>query len=186
MATKTATKKPVAKPSKEETKKVTSKKPTVNNRLTAANNRKALGSSPLKSDNQVTSEDFAKKIQEAKKKIVWFDALQKTGRNITMDVSIVKGDAKKQKWNFTLRNEYVRMFGKMVQVGNFDNKLFFKEVDSFGYFITVQDRKTKRGKGTSSGYFKLPVCKELEYLEKFVGNHNMQYDELLELYYIEV
>lgn len=53
----------------EETKKVSTKKPTVINRVT---NRKALGSSPITSDNEITNDDFAKKIEEAKKKIVWW------------------------------------------------------------------------------------------------------------------
>ena len=167
----------------EETKTVTTKKPTVVNRVTS---RKALGSSPITSDNEVTNDSFAKQIKESKNKIVWFEAIRKSGSVEKSDVTIVKGEAKKQKWNFTLRNEYVYTFGKMIQVGTFGNKLFFKEVQSFGYFITVQDRKTKKGKGTVSGYFKLPVCKETDYLEKFVGNHKMKWDDLLEIYYIEV
>lgn len=168
----------------EETKKVTTKKPAVVNRVTS---RKALGSSPITSDNELTNDDFAKSIEEAKKKIVWCESKRGGDRGSTFDVTISKGKTtNKQKWNFVLRNDYVYTFSKQIQVGNFENKLFFKEVQYHGYSITVQDGSGSKKRKKPTSYFKLPVCKETEYIEKFIGDHEMKYDELLELYYIEV
>ena len=167
----------------EETKKVTTTKPTVVNRVTS---RKALGSSPITSDNEITNDDFAKKIEEAKKKIVWCQSKRGGDRGSTFDVSITKGKTTtKQKWNFVLRNDFVHMFGRQIQIGNFENKLFFQEVQYHGYCITVQDGSGSKARKKPTAYFKLPVCKETEYLDKFEGDHEMKYDELLELYYIE-
>ena len=140
----------------EETKTVTTKKPTVVNRVTS---RKALGSSPITSDNEVTNDSFAKQIKESKNKIVWFEAIRKSGSVEKSDVTIVKGEAKKQKWNFTLRNEYVYTFGKMIQVGTFGNKLFFKEV-----FVerTLIPQLLEHIQGTAPGTFNIQksVCSE--------------------------
>lgn len=108
-------------------------------------------------------------------------------RSSTFDVSINKGKATtNQKYNFVLRNNYVYMFGKQIQVGNFENKLFFQEVQYHGYCVSVQDGSGSKKRVKPTSYFKFPVCKENEYIDKFLGDHKIQYDELLELYYIEV
>jgi len=132
-------------------------------------------------------------IDNAKDNIVWLPANKTLSKRAysNKDISIVKTkktEKSKSVYSFTFRNDCAKKFGKLVLAGTLANRLYITTVENGGYAITIKEnaKNSQELKKPMNGYMKVPAVKETEWLDNFIGNYDLKFDEILGMYYVEI
>lgn len=127
-------------------------------------------------------------------KFLWLENDSKNNRstNCQRDVSIrlaIKARDKKtnavKTWSycFTLRNETGKKFKfQYVDVAVFKNRLYFRPSSTGQFHINTYKLSDKT---KCNGNFSIVKTEKNSILEKFIGDYDLKYDEIYELFYIE-
>lgn len=132
-------------------------------------------------------------INNAKENIVWLPNQKNLSKRAysDKDISIVKTkktEKSKSVYSFTFRNDCAKKFGKFVLAGTLANRLYITTVENGGYTITIKEnaKNSQNNKKPMNGYMKVPAVKETEWLDNFVGNYDLKFDEILGMHYVEI
>ena len=139
------------------------------------------------------SEILNQAIDNAKENIVWLPTQKSLSGRVysDKDVSIVKTnktEKSKSVYSFTFRNDCAKKIGKLVLAGTLANRLYITTVENGGYAITIKENanKSQEVKKPMNGYMKVPAVKETEWLDNFIGNYDLKFDEILGMHYVEI
>ena len=134
-------------------------------------------------------------VPDSETKFKWFTNPEKVHKstNSTADVSIrlgIKardkktGQISKQQYCFTLRNDTGKKFKyQFVDAAALENRLYFKPSPTGQFKIKSYLVKDKTKCNANFGILKTD---ETKCLDIFIGDHDLKYDKIYELYYIEV
>lgn len=113
-----------------------------------------------------------------------------TNKDITITECKPKSDSKNRvvRYNITLRNKVPMVLGEYVDLAVYKNRIFLKASTQkdggykvYGHFNTDKDGIKKR----TNPFLQVSQNDTTKILSEFVGDYDLQWDEFLELYYIE-
>ncbi len=82
---------------------------------------------------------------------------------------------------FYFRNEYVDLFDR-INIAIYKNRVYFQNAEN-GWKVSRQKRLSGNGlSATSHSQFK--ITEDLKELKNFEGNYKLEYDDIMELYFI--
>lgn len=85
-------------------------------------------------------------------------------------------------YQFTFRNNVGSKFGQYLQTGLLGSRIYFKNsAMSDGFKVSTQERSNNR----IHGYMRVPRKDKTEVYDDFVGDYDLLYDPVVELYYIQ-
>lgn len=113
-----------------------------------------------------------------------------TSKDITITECKPKSDSKNRvvRYNITLRNKVPMVLGEYIDIAVYKNRIFLKpstQKDG-GYKVYAHFSSDKDGnKRRANPFLQLSQNDATKILSEFVGDYDLQWDEFLELYYIE-
>ena len=136
------------------------------------------------------NDDFKKKIET---KFDWFSASNDkrygnrhlSYQDITINRCTPKTPEAKNKgirYNLTCRNKVPEILGEWVDIAIYKNRVFFRPStqQDGGYKMYSHNSTTK-----TNPFLQILETENTKGLMEFVGDYDLKYDELYELYYIE-